>query len=82
MARIPTQHEVYALHRAAYRADDAFHAEVIRQFGADRAATMRYVVREHDERTSFARDQYQTAMEAWRIAFRHRNAVEALQAHA
>jgi hypothetical protein len=81
MANLPTRQEVARLHGEMASADAKFRAELTRQFGP-MADAKRLADRDHDARTAFARDQFKQAWDAWRIAVRHRNAVEALQYHA
>jgi hypothetical protein len=69
---IPTREQVHALYRKAQKADDAFHAEVVRQFGVRRAGDMRYRTETHDAQTRAAGEAYVRASEAARLAYRAR----------
>ncbi len=55
-------------HRAAEAADAAFHAELVRQFGAKNAGDARYDSKKHDARTARARFVYRMALDAKRRA--------------
>lgn len=56
MAQTPEQEEFQRLYASALKADERFHAEVVRQFGKKRAGDMRYRSNQHDARTCLAAD--------------------------
>ena len=54
-----------ALYAAANKADDAFQAAVIKQFGKNNAGTMRYMGSKHNAETKAASSAYWIAANAW-----------------
>lgn len=56
------------IYDSATRADEAFHAECVRQFGKA-AGDKRYLPRLHDERTASAANAFQVAMAELRRAW-------------
>lgn len=71
MTQTPEQEEFQRLYQAAIKADERFHAEVVRQFGKKRAGDMRYRSNQHDAQTSLAADCKHAADDALRAAWPH-----------
>ncbi len=69
-----TDSEVNETVRAAYEADEQFHAALVRQFGKWYAGTMRYQPSNHNPETKAAAERFRAASKAMCDAFDRKRA--------